>query len=155
MSAILAAADLYHTGIVVTDLDAAMAKLSAAGGYEWTTPLTFSLPVRIGADDRTVEFRFTYSLQAPHLELVQEVPETIWTSAPANAAHHLGYFVDDVAARSGELEAAGFTREACALSDDGSPAAFAYHLDPMGIRIEIVERSLFGDFDAFLQQNRG
>ncbi|MGV0793522.1 VOC family protein [Mycolicibacterium sp. XJ1819] len=154
MSAILAAGDLYHTGVVVSDLDAAMAKLSSVGGYQWTTPLAFSLPVRVGAVDRTVDFRFTYSLQAPHLELVQEIPGTIWTANPTNAAHHLGYFVDDVAARSGELDAAGFVREACALSDDGAPAAFAYHLDPSGIRIEIVERSLFGDFDDFLQQNR-
>ena len=47
MTAILNAEDLYHTGVVVADLDAAMARLSAIGGYEWTAPLEFSLPVRI------------------------------------------------------------------------------------------------------------
>jgi len=149
----LRASDLYHTGIVVADLDAAMERLSAVAGYEWTTPRAFSLPVRIGNDDRTVDFRFAYSLQAPRLELVQEIPDSIWTPAPRNAAHHLGYFVDDVAAVSGRLTEAGFAREACALGDDGSPAAFAYHVDSAGIRIEIVERSLFGDFEEFLNQS--
>ncbi|MFO7165834.1 MAG: VOC family protein [Mycolicibacterium hassiacum] len=154
MTAILNAEDLYHTGVVVADLDAAMARLSAIGGYEWTAPLEFSLPVRIADTDRTVDFRFAYSLQAPHLELVQQIPGTIWTPVPGNAAHHLGYFVDDVAAVSERLAAAGFEREACVVGEGGAAAAFAYHIDAAGVRIEIVERALFGDFGAFLEQNR-
>ena len=38
--------DYYHTGIVVPDLDAAMARLSAVAGYEWINPLTYTLPFR-------------------------------------------------------------------------------------------------------------
>ncbi|MGO9100738.1 MAG: VOC family protein [Mycobacterium sp.] len=154
MSAVLLPEDLYHTGLVVDDFDVAMAELSAVGGYEWTTPLSYSLPVRIGADDRTVDFRLAYSLQAPHLELVQEIPDTIWTAAPRNAAHHLGYFVDDLPTKSEQLVAAGFAREAYAVGDGGTPAVFAYHLNAHGIRIEIVDRALFVEFGDFLRQNR-
>jgi len=35
--------DLYHTGIVVPTVDAAMARLSALG-YRWITPLSYTLP---------------------------------------------------------------------------------------------------------------
>ena len=38
--------DHYHTGIVVPDLDAAMARLSALAGYRWITPLSYTLPFR-------------------------------------------------------------------------------------------------------------
>ena len=38
--------DLYHTGIVVPDLDAAKARLSALAGYRWIKPLTYTLPFR-------------------------------------------------------------------------------------------------------------
>ena len=36
--------DFYHTGIVVPDLDAAMARLSALAGYRWITPLAIRCP---------------------------------------------------------------------------------------------------------------
>ena len=40
--------DLYHTGIVVPDLDAAIARFSALAGYEWINPLSLhaALPHR-------------------------------------------------------------------------------------------------------------
>src|SRR6202050_1109246 len=37
--------DFYHTGIIVPDLDAAMARLSALAGYRWITPLTYTLTI--------------------------------------------------------------------------------------------------------------
>ena len=38
--------DFYHTGIVVPDLDAAMARLTALAGYRWINPLSYTLPFR-------------------------------------------------------------------------------------------------------------
>lgn len=155
MSTVLNPADLYHTGMVVADLDAAMVALTATGGYDWTTPFSSALSVLDNEGrEQSVDFRFAYTIQSPHLELVQEIPGTIWTPAPGNAAHHLGYFVDDLPGTSLQLEAAGFAREVCAIADGNAPVAFAYHQHPSGVRIEIVDRSLFGDFDEFLQQAR-
>ncbi|CAN5700120.1 VOC family protein [soil metagenome] len=147
MPPVLAPADLFHTGIVVADLDGAMQDLTATCGYRWTMPMTNTLPVRIGGDTRDVEFRMTYSVQAPHLELVQQIPGTLWMPAPGTAAHHLGYFVDDVAAASRQLDAAGFAFEA-------GTEVFAFHTNPLGIRIELVRRGLFGDWSAFLDAAR-
>lgn len=155
MNEILNAGDFYHTGIVVEDLDKGIAELTAVGGYEWTKTLELSVPVRTDAGEAVVDVQLAYTLQAPHLELVQEIPGTVWTSAPRNAVHHLGFFVDDLAGKSAELERAGFRRELCATAADGqAPAIFAYHIDPLGMRIEIVDRLALGDFRQYLEENR-
>ena len=143
--------DLYHTGIVVPDLDAAIARFSTLGGYEWINPLSYTLPFRTATERRELTSTIVYSVQAPHIELVQEVPGTPWTAAPGNAVHHLGYFTDDLLESARLLEGNGFTFEMTADMPDSELALFAYYVDASGTRIEIVDRALFPDFPAFLQ----
>lgn len=143
--------DYYHTGIVVPDLEAAMTRLSALAGYRWINPLTYTLPVRTITGTRELTSTFVYSLQSPHLELIQQVPDSPWTAAPANSVHHLGYFTDDLTESARLLEADGFTFEATADTSAPDLALFAYYIDEFGTRIEIVDRALFPDFPAFLQ----
>ena len=143
--------DYYHTGIVVADLEAAMARLSALAGYRWITPLTYTLPFRTANGSRELTSTFVYSLQSPHLELIQQVPDSPWIAAPGNSVHHLGYFTDDLAETARMLEADGFTFEATADISPPDLALFAYYIDAFGTRIEIVDRSLFPDFPAFLK----
>jgi catechol 2,3-dioxygenase-like lactoylglutathione lyase family enzyme len=143
--------DYYHTGIIVPDLDAAMARLTALAGYQWINPLGYTLPFRTATGTREMTSTFVYSLQAPHLELIKEVPGTPWTAAPDNAIHHLGYFTDNLAETAQALEDNGFTFEATADTTPGELALFAYYVDASGTRIEIVDRALFPDFPAFLK----
>ena len=147
--------DLYHTGIVVPDLDAAMARLTALTGYRWITPLSYTLPFRTAAGSRELTSTIVYSVQGPHLELVQEVPGSPWTAAPGNSVHHLGYFTDDLAETGRMLERNGFTFEMTAdvaqPSAESDLALFAYYVDAFGTRIEIVDRALFPDWPGFLQ----
>ena len=143
--------DLYHVGIVVPDLDAAMARLSAAGGYRWITPLSYTLPFRTAAGTHEFTSTFVYSLQSPHLELIQEVPGSPWVAAPRNSTHHLGYFTDNLAETAKALERDGFTFEATAAVAESDLSLFAYYVDPFGTRIEIVDRALFPDWPGFLQ----
>jgi hypothetical protein len=142
----LRAADLYHTGIVVPDLEVSMARLAGIAGYRWTTIQAADLTIRLADGERVLPLRYAYSLDAPHVELVQEIPGTPWTAA----AHHLGYYCDDVPATSKLLEEAGFAFEAGAVLD-GTQAFFAYHVDPSGLRVEIVDRALIPDFAAYLR----
>ncbi|WP_460062958.1 VOC family protein [Streptomyces sp. YKOK-I1] len=146
----LSAADLYHTGIVVPDVDAWKARMSEVAGHRWTATMSADLSVRLADGDRVLNLRYTYSLDAPHIELVQEIPGTPWTGADRIATHHLGYFCDDITTTSERLEEAGFALEACALVD-GNPSVFAYHLAPSGVRIEIVDRARMPDFAAYLR----
>jgi catechol 2,3-dioxygenase-like lactoylglutathione lyase family enzyme len=151
MASTLRPEDFYHTGIIVPDLDAAMARLSALAGYRWITPLSYTLPFRTTSGTRELSSTFVYSLQSPHLELIQEIPDSPWTAAPGNSIHHLGYFTDDLADTARTLEANGFTFEATADVSPPGLALFAYYVDAFGTRIEIVDRALFPDFPAFLQ----
>jgi hypothetical protein len=143
--------DYYHTGIVVPDLDAAMARLSALAGYQWINPLSYTLPFRTANGTRELSSTFVYSLQSPHVELIQQVPDSPWIAAPGNSVHHLGYFTDNLADTARMLEANGFTFEATAEVSPPDLALFAYYIDAFGTRIEIVDRALFPDFPAFLQ----
>jgi hypothetical protein len=143
--------DLYHTGIVVPDLDAAMARLSALAGYRWITPLRYTFPFRTANGTRELTSAAVYSLQSPHVELLQEVPDSPWTAAPGNSVHHLGYFTDNLTDTARMLEDNGLTFEMTADLPGSDLALFAYYLDAFGTRIEIVDRALFPDFPAFLQ----
>ncbi len=143
--------DFYHTGVVVDDLESAIHELTALGGYRWTVPTGYPFTVWTPDRTETVTFRFVYSVEAPHIELVQAIPGTVWTPAPGNAAHHLGYFVDDLQASSEALVDAGLPVEACGSVDGQYPTVFAYHKGEDGIRIELVDRSIMGDFDTFVR----
>jgi hypothetical protein len=147
--------DFYHTGIVVPDLDAAMARLSALAGYRWINPLSYTLPFRTATGTRELTSTIVYSLQGPHVELLQEVPGSPWTAAPGNSVHHLGYFSDNLAESARALEDNGFTFEMTAAVSGSDLALFAYYIDAFGTRIEIVDRALFPDFPAFLQSMAG
>ncbi|MFJ9127748.1 VOC family protein [Streptomyces sp. NPDC102340] len=148
----LKASDLYHTGIVVPDVEAAMARMSEAAGYRWTRVEARDTQVRLAnGTDRVLALSYTYSLDAPHIELVQEIPGTPWTATARTAAHHLGYFCDDIPATSKRLEDAGFALEVCGVVDGNAPSVFAYHLAPTGVRIEIVDRAVLPDWPAVLQ----
>ncbi|GAA4294731.1 VOC family protein [Mycobacterium paraffinicum] len=155
MSIALRPEDFYHTGIIVPDLDAAMGRLSALAGYRWIAPMSYTLPFRTPAGVRELTSTIVYSLQSPHLELVQEVPGSPWTAAPGNAVHHVGYFSDDLAQSARALEASGFTLEMTADVPGSDLALFAYYTDAFGARIEIVDRALFPDFPAFLRSMAG
>ncbi|WNG87560.1 VOC family protein [Mycobacterium sp. ITM-2016-00317] len=147
-SAVLTADALYHTGLVVPDVGEAAARLSAAAGYTWTKPVEATLTVATLDGEVEVPFRFVYSLQAPHLEIVQEVPGTVWTVRASGAAHHLGYWVDDLPAAARRLEEAGYRLEARPAGE--SLTTFAYFIDDSGVRIEIVDRAMFPDWTGFL-----
>ncbi len=146
--------DHYHTGIVVPDLDAAMARLSALAGYRWINPLSYTLPFRTASGTGEFTSTFVYSLQSPHLELIAQVPGSPWQAAPGNSIHHLGYFTDNLAETGEALQRNGFTFEATAGMSGRSESElslFAYYVDAFGTRIEIVDRALFPDFPAFLR----
>lgn len=138
--------NLYHTGIIVDDVDAAASTLTKTFGYEWTKPADGNDRPVVYADgtEATLRLRYSYSINAPHLELVQAVPGTPW-AATERAIHHLGYWVDDLAAASTELAEAGLPLVVCARDDDGNhPVRFAYHVTGDGLFIELVERTIFG-----------
>jgi hypothetical protein len=132
--------DLYHTGLVVEDIDATMRWFTEVAGYEWCDQFAGEQVVQLPSGERKVQFRGVYSLSEPRLELVGTVPDTLWQ--PTNAGvHHLGYWSDDVDGDVATLAANGVQLEAWSLLPNGS-SLWAYCRAASGTRVELVSRVL-------------
>ena len=135
-------ADLFHTGVVVDDLDAAKAELGARLGLTWSEG---GADVVLITDEgtRTAASAYAMSREGPHhLELCQSVPGTVWTATAPGQAHHLGYWVDDVAAASAALADQGAPAVACVTVAEGRPPMCAYHRTLSGLLVEVVNRKM-------------
>lgn len=136
-------ADLYHTGVVVDDLESAKSKFGALFGVTW---IEGGAEVRLITDDglRIVKTAYALSAEGPHhVELVQSVPGTLYKEGGGSTAHHLGYWADDVLAASAGLSADGLPRAAAiTLRDENEPPICVYHRAAEGLYIELVSRAL-------------
>jgi hypothetical protein len=140
----LGAADQYHVGIISDDPAATMAQLTDLLGCQWADEIGGTITVSLPDGDATIEMRAWYSTTTPRLEVVQSHPGTVWTRADSGL-HHFGYWVDDVAATTAELEKRGYAFEAAGKLPDGTPY-WAYlspaGTGPAGPRLEIVSRMI-------------
>lgn len=135
--------ELFHVGIVVPDLEVGCARFTHLLGLEWGPVLRNDIEVRDGAGfDLVVPNVMVYSTSAPHIELIQETPGTPWVCNEHSNLHHIGFFSDRLVADSGQLHAASCPLEFMDGHGDGPPAMFAYHRDPLGVRIEVVNADL-------------
>ncbi|WP_210588545.1 VOC family protein [Streptomyces sp. GESEQ-35] len=141
------AADQFHVGLVVDDLSAAAAELSASFGYEWSAEMGAAVRVTLPAGDAVLDLRSVYSTTSPRLELVRSVPGSLWQPADSGV-HHLGYWSDDVAADSAELARRGSALEALGKRPDSTPY-WAFHRSGTGPRIELVSRELHPVLEQF------
>ena len=145
----LDAGALYHLGVVVPDLDEALVDLGRRYGLTWGPRHEALRTVWLEGSVVEVGFHTCFSVQAPHLEIIEAVPGTIWQQPPGSALHHLGYWTDDVASCSASLEAGGSQRAACGVAADGTyPSRFAYHRDPRGYFVEVVSTSIRAEMEA-------
>jgi len=129
---------IYHVGIVVEDIDAAMAQLTAATGITWA-PVQRDLAVhygRSGGDEVDWISSFVYSREMPHIELLQQKDGTIWEKP---GFHHLGLWREDVDASSREIEQRGCTWEVAMVDEEGTRLGGCYHwLDAAFARVELT-----------------
>jgi hypothetical protein len=142
------AADHFHVGIVVNDLDAALADFAALFGHEWCPKLSVSTPVVLPDGEATLDLVFTYSRTEPRVEVIQSMPGTLWMPSEGSGIHHLGYWSDDVAADAALLTARGYAAEATGARPDGT-AVWTYHRSASGPRIEIVSRDIAAGLEQY------
>ncbi len=135
------AEDHYHAGVVVDDLEAALAGLSELCGYRWSEVFDGSIPVWLPSGDQEIPMRFVYSRNVPRLEVIQAIEGTVWIPAAGSGIHHLGYWSDDVEGDGAVLESAGYEKEAAGRGPNGS-SHWSYHKALGGLRIELVDRGL-------------
>ncbi len=133
---------LYHTGIVVDDLEATMERLAKVAGYTWTDIVSVVQEAVTPAGDVTIPMKMVYSGADPRLELLQTVPGTVWTPADSGV-HHVGYWSDDVESDLATLESNGMALEVKSYNPDGSGTLlWAYAKGSTGPRIELVSRNM-------------
>lgn len=131
--------DQFHVGIVAGDFEATLARLSSLSGYQWCAEIGGPTLVRLPDRDALLDLRCVYSMTSPRLEIVRPIPGTLWEPAAGSGIHHLGYWSDDVAADSAELERHGYVAEATRDGGDGVPF-FAFYRSAAGFRVELVSR---------------
>jgi methylmalonyl-CoA/ethylmalonyl-CoA epimerase len=131
---------IAHVGIAVADVRAACERLGSALGLRWAPISEQIVEARAGDEVTSTPVLLTWSVQGPpHVELIQGPPGSVW-SPEAGVLHHLGFWADDVAASSAELAKAGLALEIAGPGEGGRAAGFAYHLDPRGLRVEVLDR---------------
>jgi Glyoxalase/Bleomycin resistance protein/Dioxygenase superfamily len=134
--------ELYHTGLVVDDLDQAMNVLTSVAGLRWATPRVVSGTIRTSQGPLYRSSRFTYSVDGPHhVELIQHVDGTAWlTATGGRRVHHLGLWVDDLGAAMHSMQTRGLPAEFHGLDAQGRPCSPSFHRHPeSGFWFELID----------------
>jgi catechol 2,3-dioxygenase-like lactoylglutathione lyase family enzyme len=133
--------DLYHIGLTVPDIRAAMEQYSAAFGFTWARMHESAFEVIADGEPRHAEIAVTYSIQGPpYLELVQERSGSIW-GADGFALTHVGFWAPDLRAGKRALDESGLVARVHDNGPDGQPTRFSYHPFAGGLWIELVHTS--------------
>lgn len=146
---------LGHVGIVVADLDDAMARLGALLGLRWSPVQEWEVEATGPGGTAVVPVRLTWSLEGPvHTELLAGATGSVWHIDEGETLHHLGYWADDVDEASSALTAAGCPLELVGTGRASRANRFAYHRAPSGIRVEVLTAAQRAPMERWLDQLR-
>jgi catechol 2,3-dioxygenase-like lactoylglutathione lyase family enzyme len=134
-------APYVHIGVLVNDLEAAIARYSLLG-------LTFMEPRTVPIDrlvengrETALDLRIVFSHQGPpHWELLEAVGDGVYGSQHAERLHHVAVLDPDPARRRDELVRSGFREVGAQYRPDGS--LIVTYLDPAdlnGVCIELID----------------
>ncbi len=146
--------DQFHIGIRVADIDAAMDELGAGLNVTWAEARDVAEQAlwTPEAGLQHHHLRFTYSAEGPqHLELLQGPAGSFWDGNDAPGAHHIGIWVDDVAAETATLVDAGWTLLGAQRDpgDGDGYGVFSYLEPPTGLIVELVDRKVEASFEQW------
>jgi hypothetical protein len=135
----------YHVGIIVTDVIASRARLHELLRVTWGPIMHLDqVHYRDGdGNDLVLPTTICYSTGNPALELIEEVPGTVWVRNEHSNLHHIGLWSDDFDADTNALAAGRCPLQLCGRDGDAAPVSFAYHRDDdLGVRFEIVDTTM-------------
>ncbi|MFN4135204.1 MAG: VOC family protein [Novosphingobium sp.] len=138
-------ADIFHHGLIVDDIAAAMAQIGTASGTEWSEVRAFDpLPVWTPEAGRgEALLKVAYARSGPlRLELVEAMPGTPYDSLRAIDRSHIGVWVDDVGDGVEHLCAQGWRLLVAGASPRHRHGSMAYLAREGGPVIELVGREL-------------
>jgi Glyoxalase/Bleomycin resistance protein/Dioxygenase superfamily len=135
----------YHVGIVTADLPAGRDHLAELLGLTWGPVMHLDgVEYRDGdGNDLVLPTTMCYSTGDPCLELIQEVPGSLWARNEHSNLHHIGFWSDAFDDQSARFAGSGCPLQLCGRSGDVVPVSFSYHRDQsLGIRIELVDGAM-------------
>ncbi len=144
----------FHVGIIVRDFAEAQDRLTGLLGVEWGRVMEldeYQIQLADGSN-LTVPNRMCYSVGEPHLELIQEVPGTPWVCNEHSNLHHIGFWTPDLVGDSTRLASSACPMEMRGRDGDTAPITFAYHRDPLGVRVEILDSAMRPTIESLLFQ---
>jgi catechol 2,3-dioxygenase-like lactoylglutathione lyase family enzyme len=146
----------YHVGIVVPDVPTARAQFAELLGITWGPTLHLEATEYRDATgaDVVAPTTFCYSIEEPRIELLEEVPGSVWVRNEHSNLHHIGFWSDDLPAESARLTGGGCPLQFCGRAGADAPVSFAYHRNELGVRIEIVDAAM-RDAMSFLFEPEG
>jgi hypothetical protein len=141
--------DLYHVGIVVPTLEDGQEHFAEMFGVRWAPVMESATAIRT-ADGvvATVDLRLVYSVDAPHIELIEAVPGSVWDLNPYSNIHHIGFWSDDLAGDWARLHGGGCPLEVMGDGGGTDPLFWTYHQDRLGVRIELVDGAIRAGMEA-------
>lgn len=145
---------LFHTGVRVPDMDAAMAELGPALNVTWAEFREVD-EMKVWTPEsgvQTVPLRYVYSCEGPqHIELLESAPGSPWHCGDSPGVHHVGVWVDDVAREVAAAVDQGWTVAVAGAAPEDGCGNFAYIQPPNGMLVELVNdavRPMFEDWWA-------
>ncbi|MCW2646811.1 MAG: hypothetical protein JWP07_2920 [Pseudonocardiales bacterium] len=145
--------NMFHVGIVVTDIQCAIADMQRIGVLAWTPVGQADSVRRVGDTSEPISVLWAFSVgPGAHVEIIQP---RIAPASMTPGIHHVGYWSSDLARDSELLLAASYVSEfALGYSSDDAPH-IRFFTSVSGPRIELVSESLRpGLEDAWAQARR-
>ena len=133
----------FHVGVVVPRIEDALDHLTAALGVRFGALTEVDTVVEDSSGrPTTVPLRMVYSAEPPYVEVIEEVAGTPWVCNPHSNLHHIGFWAEGLRASHDHLVASACPLEIGGAGEGPGPHAFAYHRDPLGVRIELVDAAM-------------
>ena len=132
-------APYFHVGILVPDLDEAIARFHDVLGLDFAEPSRSTIPQ---LDENGIshewEVHVTYSIQAPHLELIEAAGDGVYGAQNGFGVHHIGGWIADAPAFIDHLTGLGVGTEAVMRNGDTNLGAYFDPAALFGVRFEAV-----------------
>ena len=146
---------MYHTGMIVSDIHAAIERMSTDLNLDFAPVKTFD-PLPFWTPDtglREIVVHATYSRQGPqHLELVQG-EGAFYDPQRSPDGRHIGVWVDDLPTEAKRLTDAGWQVLGAGDTPENGYGILAYMAPPAGgIVVELVSTVLVPVFEEWIKE---
>lgn len=149
----MTASDLCHVGILVEDIEEAMARFSEVLGLTFKDPEIAHVDrFEQGEIVEALDLRITWSVEGPpYLELLESQDNDGIYGRAQEGLHHIGLWEDDPEALVERLRELGIGKEATQYTpEDRILATYTAPHDMYGARLEFIESSRKEGMEAWI-----